>query len=85
MRSLLDLAEELGLEPGQSHTETHGDRVVRISVESAAGEELTEHVMLDPGFTIPPPRPVGTIRARFSTELPPLDPVHIDEWDRVPE
>jgi hypothetical protein len=86
MRSLLELAEELGLEPGQSHTETSGDRVVRISVEPALPvSELANLVMLEPWFTIPPPEPLGKVVARFSEQGPPLDPVHIDEWDREPE
>ena len=89
MRSLLaDAVAELGLEPGQSHTDTVGDRVVKVTVQTAkaaAEEEPSEYadmVMLNIIPVYPPSPTAITVQARFSDSPMPMDPVVIDEWDR---
>ena len=90
-----ELVAELGLEPGQSYTETIGDcevlvrngaKPVEPSVEEPEDEpsQFAYMVMLEPWFETPP-AVVGTMTARFSDAPPAIDPVHIEEWDRSPE
>jgi hypothetical protein len=89
MRSLLELAQELGLEPGQSHTESAGDRIVKLTVETVGADEepsqFADMVMLDGIINYPPSPTAFTVMARFNENPPPLEPFHIDEWDRAPE
>lgn len=88
-----DLVAELGLEPGQSYTETIGDCevVVRNPVKSVKQTEPEEEpsqfadmVMLNVILNYPPnPNSITVIPT--PGEWPPMDPVVIDEWDRTPE